>query len=82
MSKRKKQVDPAARSSDLREQIRKHEHAYYVLDMPEISDAEYDALFLELRRLEEQPPELVTAIISDKGVIRSPVQDNVSTVIR
>src|SRR3981081_58726 len=61
MTKRKRTVDPAARSTELREQIRKHEHAYYVLDMPEISDAEYDALFLELRGLEEQHAELVTA---------------------
>ncbi|TMB94333.1 MAG: NAD-dependent DNA ligase LigA, partial [Chloroflexi bacterium] len=41
--------------------IRHHEHAYYVLDLPEISDAEFDALFLELRRLEEEHPQLVTA---------------------
>ena len=34
MSKRKKVVDPALRSNELREQIRKHEHAYYVLDSP------------------------------------------------
>ena len=61
MTKRKKTVDPATRSTALREQIRRHEHAYYVLDMPEISDAEFDALFLELRRLEEEHPELVTA---------------------
>jgi DNA ligase (NAD+) len=61
MSKRKRTVDPAARANELRELIRKHEHAYYVLDMPEISDTEFDALYLELRRLEEQHPELVTA---------------------
>ena len=60
MSKRKKTVDPEARSNELREQIRKHEHAYHVLDRPEVSDAEYDALFLELRRLEDEHPELVT----------------------
>jgi DNA ligase (NAD+) len=60
MSKRKKVVDPAARSGELRELIRKHEHAYYVLDRPEVSDAQYDALFLELRGLEEQHPELIT----------------------
>jgi len=41
--------------------IRRHEHAYYVLDQPEISDAEYDALFLELRRIEEERPDLLTA---------------------
>jgi DNA ligase (NAD+) len=60
MSKRKKAVDPAARAVELREEIRHHEHAYYVLDQPEISDAEYDALFLELRRIEEERPALVT----------------------
>jgi len=53
--------DPAARAEELREQIRHHEHAYYVLDLPEISDAEFDALFLDLRRLEEENPKLVTA---------------------
>ena len=44
----------------LREEIRRHEHLYYVLDKPEISDAEYDALINELRRLEAEHPELVT----------------------
>jgi DNA ligase (NAD+) len=61
MSKRKKPQDVAARAEELRKQIRHHEHAYYVLDLPEISDAEFDALFLELRRIEEERPELVTA---------------------
>jgi DNA ligase (NAD+) len=60
MSKRKKSSDPAARVVELRAEIRRHEHAYYVLDQPEISDAEYDALFLELRRIEEERPALVT----------------------
>jgi DNA ligase (NAD+) len=61
MSKRKKVAEPAARAVELREEIRHHEHAYYVLDQPEISDAEYDALFLELRRIEEERPALVTS---------------------
>ena len=60
MSKRKKQVDPAVRVEELREQIRRREHAYYVLDEPEVSDADYDALFLELRRIEEERPDLLT----------------------
>ncbi|MHB8613649.1 MAG: NAD-dependent DNA ligase LigA [Candidatus Dormibacteraceae bacterium] len=60
MSKRKKDVDAASRVEELRELIRRHEHAYYVLDQPEISDAEYDALFLELRRIEEDRPALLT----------------------
>src|SRR5258708_2453094 len=59
MRKRKK-LDPAAGVVELREEIRRHEHAYYVLDQPEVSDAEYDALFLELRRIEEERPALVT----------------------
>jgi len=48
------------RAEELREQIRRHEYAYHVLDQPEITDAQYDALYLELRRLEEAHPELVT----------------------
>ncbi len=40
----------------LRERIRHHEHLYYVLDAPAISDAEYDALMRELKRLESRPP--------------------------
>ena len=60
MSKRKKSVDPAVRVEELRELIRRHEHAYYVLDQPEVSDAEYDALFLELRRIEDERPDLLT----------------------
>jgi DNA ligase (NAD+) len=60
MSKRKKSVDPAMRVEELRKEIRRHEHAYYVLDQPEVSDAEYDALFLELRRIEEERPALLT----------------------
>jgi DNA ligase (NAD+) len=59
--KRRKSVDPAVRVDELREMIRRHEHAYYVLDQPAISDAEYDALFLELRRIEEERPDLLTA---------------------
>ncbi|MGA9061221.1 MAG: NAD-dependent DNA ligase LigA [Terracidiphilus sp.] len=45
----------------LRDEIRRHEHLYYVLDAPEISDAEYDALMNELKRLEAAHPELVSA---------------------
>jgi hypothetical protein len=42
------------------EELRRHEHLYYVLDAPEISDAEYDALMNELKRLEAAHPELLT----------------------
>src|ERR1700680_2368891 len=44
----------------LREALRHHEHLYYVLDQPEISDAEYDALMRQLQQIEEQHPELLT----------------------
>jgi DNA ligase (NAD+) len=49
-----------ARIAQLREQIEQHNHRYYVLDDPSISDAEYDRLFRELQALEAQHPELVT----------------------
>src|SRR5215470_17369174 len=51
---------PAAEVERLREQLRHYEHLYYVLDAPEISDAEYDALMHKLRELEEKHPELLT----------------------
>lgn len=50
----KKKVD------ELRHQIEHHNYLYYALDQPEISDAEFDRLFQELERLEEDYPELKT----------------------
>lgn len=47
--------------SALREDLRHHEHLYYVLDAPELTDAQYDAQMNRLKALEEQHPELVTA---------------------
>jgi DNA ligase (NAD+) len=44
----------------LRDKIRYHEHRYYVLDDPEVSDAEFDRLMNELKALEAEHPELVT----------------------
>jgi DNA ligase (NAD+) len=52
--------DLTRRAQELREQVRHHEYAYFVLDAPEISDAQFDALYLELRQLEQEHPELVT----------------------
>lgn len=48
------------KAAALRARIEHHEHLYYVLDRPEISDAEYDALVRELSALEAAHPELVT----------------------
>src|SRR6185295_6657112 len=52
--------DPAARAEQLRAEIRRHDHLYYVLDRPAISDEGYDRLFRELRALEEAEPSLRT----------------------
>jgi DNA ligase (NAD+) len=52
--------DPATEVQQLREELRRHEHSYYVLDQPEISDAEYDALMRKLQELEERNPELAS----------------------
>jgi DNA ligase (NAD+) len=52
--------DPRAAAEALREALRHHEHQYYVLDQPEISDAEYDALMRELLELERVHAELLT----------------------
>src|SRR5215475_2160454 len=52
--------DPAHAVERLRDELRRHEHLYYVLDSPEISDAEYDALMRRLDELEEQHPELAS----------------------
>ena len=48
------------RVAQLRAELRRHEHLYYVLNQPEISDAEFDALMNELRRIEAEQPALVT----------------------
>jgi DNA ligase (NAD+) len=49
-----------ARAAELRELLNHHSYRYHVLDEPEVSDAEYDRLYDELRALEEEYPELVT----------------------
>ncbi len=52
-------IDGAAReAARLREQIDRANHAYYVLDAPDLTDAEYDRLFRELQALESAHPEL------------------------
>ena len=54
------QKDVQQRLDGLREQVDHHLHRYHVLDEPEISDAEYDRLFDELKALEEEHPDLIT----------------------
>ncbi len=53
-------MDIASRITQLRAEIERHEHAYYVLDAPTLPDAEYDKLFRELQILENEHPELLT----------------------
>jgi DNA ligase (NAD+) len=50
----------ARRVEELRAELRRHEHLYYVLDAPQISDAAYDARMNELKGIEAEHPELVT----------------------
>jgi DNA ligase (NAD+) len=52
--------DPARRAAEIRQLIEYHNHRYYVLDDPEISDPEYDTLMDELRGLEGEYPDLRT----------------------
>ncbi len=55
------QSDAMKRAEELREQLHHHNYRYYVLDRPEISDADYDRLFAELKAIEAEHPELVAA---------------------
>jgi DNA ligase (NAD+) len=52
--------DLEARIETLRDEIRHHEYRYYVLDDPEVSDAQFDGLMNELKKLEASRPELIT----------------------
>src|SRR3982751_2845221 len=54
------QKDAQARLDELRDQVNHHLYRYHALDDPEISDAEYDRLFDELKALEEEHPDLIT----------------------
>ncbi|PKB77387.1 MAG: hypothetical protein BZY70_03075 [SAR202 cluster bacterium MP-SInd-SRR3963457-G2] len=60
------------RAAGLREKINHHNYRYYVLDDTEISDGEYDRLMVELRRLEENHPSLVTPESPTQRVGASP----------
>ena len=62
------------RVEDLRAQIRYHDYRYYVLDSPEIGDAEYDELMRELRELEAQFPQLITPDSPTQRVSGQPVE--------
>lgn len=63
----------AKRVAELRRQLAEHDHAYYVLDAPAISDAEYDALYRQLVDLEAAHPDLITPDSPTQRVGGAPV---------
>ena len=63
------------RAAELRRQIRHHEHLYYVISSPEISDGDYDALERELRDIESRFPELVTSDSPTQRVGETPTAE-------
>jgi DNA ligase (NAD+) len=65
----------AQRATDLREQINYHNYRYYVLDNPEIPDAEYDKLFSELVELEREYPSLIIADSPTQRVGAAPLAE-------
>lgn len=68
------------RLEELRELIHHHNHRYHVLDDPEISDGEYDALFDELVALEQQHPERVTPDSPTQRVGSEPLAEFASVI--
>lgn len=72
-------TEAGERAEELREQIRRHDYRYHVLDDPEISDAEYDRLKNELLAIEETYPDLVTDDSPTQRVGGEP-QDELGTV--
>lgn len=60
MTSRSDQHNPGKRAEELRAELDRHNHLYYVLAQPEIGDREYDALYKELEAIEAAHPELLT----------------------
>jgi len=67
-------VDVDKRIAELRDEIRRHDHLYYVMSQPTISDQEYDALFSELKGLEADHPVLVTSDSPTQRVSGQPLE--------
>ncbi|MEM5786029.1 MAG: NAD-dependent DNA ligase LigA [Syntrophobacteraceae bacterium] len=67
-------LDVRALIEDLRRQIDHHNYRYYALDQPEITDAEYDRIFSELVRLENENPELITPDSPSQRVGFAPIE--------
>ena len=73
MSAPRRAATPAARAAELRRLIEYHNERYFVLDAPEISDADFDALVRELRQIESDNPELITPDSPTQRVGGAPV---------
>lgn len=67
-------IDPAGRVEELRALIREHNEAYYQRDAPTVSDAEYDELVAQLRALEAENPDLITADSPTRTVGAGPAE--------
>jgi len=62
-------------AADLKQQINHHNYCYYVLDQPEVPDAEYDRIFRALEELEKKFPELVTTDSPTQRVGAAPLKE-------
>jgi DNA ligase (NAD+) len=67
-------IDPASRAAELRALLLHHAHRYYVLDAPEIADADYDKLYQELEAIEAAHPELRSADSPTQRIIGAVLQ--------
>jgi DNA ligase (NAD+) len=61
--------------TELKQQLQQHNHAYYVLDAPQIPDAEYDKLFIALQQLETEYPQLITPDSPTQRVGAAPLRE-------
>jgi DNA ligase (NAD+) len=66
--------DAKKRIEQLRREIREHDHLYYVLSQPRISDRQYDKLFAQLKALEQENPELITPDSPTQRVSGQPLE--------
>ena len=58
----------------LRDELRRHDHLYYVINSPEITDQEYDRLYRKLKDLEDANPEFITPDSPTRRVGGQPVK--------
>lgn len=72
--------NPAERHAELADELNRHNYAYYVLDAPSVTDAQYDALYRELLSLEAAHPELVTQDSPSQRVGATPREGFVKVV--